>query len=42
MERMCRLGSITPDLWMNEAVGSPISTEPMLQAAQRALDALTD
>ncbi len=42
MERMCRLGSITPDLWMKEAVGSPISTEPMLQAARKALDALTE
>jgi hypothetical protein len=42
MERMCRLGSITPDLWMKEAVGNPISSEPMLQAAQRALDALTE
>ena len=42
MERMCRLGSITPDLWMKEAVGNSISTEPMLQAAKRALDALTE
>ncbi len=37
MERMCRIGSVTPDFWMKTAVGSPISTEPMLKAAQDAL-----
>lgn len=41
MERMCSLGSITPDLWMREAVGSPISTEPLLTAAEEALQALS-
>lgn len=40
MERMCRLGSITPDQWMRKAVGQPISAEPILQAAERALAAL--
>ncbi|MBN1893254.1 hypothetical protein JW906_02120 [bacterium] len=38
MDRMCRLGSITPDAWMQAAVGTPISTGPMLQAAGKALD----
>jgi hypothetical protein len=37
MERMCSLGSITPDLWMQQAVGQPISTEPLIQAAEKAL-----
>jgi len=37
MERMCCLGSITPDLWMKLAVGQPISPEPMLRAAEEAL-----
>lgn len=37
MERMCRLGAITPDQWMQEAVGAPISVEPMLVAAKKAL-----
>ncbi|HUU44863.1 MAG TPA: hypothetical protein VM118_03950 [Acidobacteriota bacterium] len=42
MERMCRLGSITPGIWMQEAVGGPISTAPLLQAAEEALDALAE
>lgn len=37
MERMCRLGSITPDYWMQQAVGAPISVKPMLEAAEAAL-----
>jgi hypothetical protein len=40
MERMCKLGSITPDLWMKQAVGGPISTEPLLRAADEALAGL--
>lgn len=37
MERMCTIGSVTPDLWMRTAVGAPISTQPMLEAARQAL-----
>lgn len=37
MERMCRLGTIAPDLWMQAAVGSPISTEPLIAAAKIAV-----
>ena len=40
MVRMCKLGSITPDAWMQTAVGTPISTEPMLKASQKALAVL--
>ena len=40
MKRMCTLGSITPNAWMQAAVGGPISTEPMLKAASKALEAL--
>jgi len=40
MERMCRLGSITPDEWMKQAVGQSISVEPMLMAAEKALEVL--
>jgi oligoendopeptidase F len=39
-ERICRLGSITPDAWMRKAVGAPLSAEPLLRAAQRAVGAL--
>ncbi|MDY0060363.1 MAG: hypothetical protein RBU45_11170 [Myxococcota bacterium] len=37
MERMCRQGLLTPDLWMQGAVGSPVSAEPLLKAAEQAL-----
>jgi hypothetical protein len=37
MERMCRLGSITPDAWMQNAVHSSISVEPMLLAVRQAV-----
>jgi hypothetical protein len=37
MERMCRLGSITPDAWMQSAIHSAISTEPMLAAVREAV-----
>ncbi|MGV8120843.1 MAG: hypothetical protein AB2L14_13880 [Candidatus Xenobiia bacterium LiM19] len=40
MERMCRQGRLTPDLWMKGATGSKISTAPMKEAARRALDNL--
>jgi hypothetical protein len=40
MERMCVIGSVTPDLWMRTAVGESVSTAPLLEAARRALDAL--
>ncbi len=40
MERMCRLGSITPGEWMRQAVGGPISPEPMIKAAAAAIAAL--
>ncbi|RPI24874.1 MAG: hypothetical protein EHM61_15935 [Acidobacteria bacterium] len=37
MERMCRLGCLTPSLWMEQAVGTPLSTQPLLQAAEQAV-----
>lgn len=40
MERMCVQGSITPNLWMEKAVGQPISTKPMLDAAEKALSVI--
>ncbi len=40
MERMCRLGRLAPDVWMQQAVGSPVSVEPLLQATERALQTL--
>ncbi len=40
MERMCKIGSVTPRLWMETAVGSDVSTRPMLEAAAASLDVL--
>lgn len=37
VERMTRLGRLTPDAWMRAAVGSSISAEPLLAAARAAL-----
>jgi hypothetical protein len=38
-ERVTRIGSLTPDAWMRQAVGSPVSAKPLLDATRRALDA---
>lgn len=40
MERMCKLGKIAPQLWMQQAIGAPISVEPMLKAAEEGLQLL--
>jgi len=40
MERMCVQGSITPTLWMEQAVGESISVTPLLKAAGKALKVL--
>jgi hypothetical protein len=36
-ERVCRLGAILPDLWMKQATGKPVTTQPLLDATARAL-----
>jgi len=38
MERMCSQGRLLPDLWMKNAVGSPVSAEPLIRAAEKALE----
>jgi hypothetical protein len=40
-ERICQLGSITPDAWMRQAVGAALSAEPLLAATARALDSVS-
>lgn len=40
MERMCRAGRLTPQLWMKNAVGEEISAEPLLAAARQALEVI--
>lgn len=40
MERMCVQGRLTPDAWMREAVGAPLSARPLIDAARGGLKAL--
>jgi hypothetical protein len=37
-ERICQLGSITPDAWMRQAVGAPLSADALLAATSVAYD----
>ncbi len=37
MERMCRLGRLTPQVWMQQAVGAKISARPLISAAEQAV-----
>ncbi len=37
VERMTTLGRLTPDAWMQAAVGAPVSAAPLLEAAARAV-----
>ncbi|HEU4724105.1 MAG TPA: hypothetical protein VFU59_02285 [Candidatus Eisenbacteria bacterium] len=39
VERLTRLGRLTPDAWMRAAVNGPVSAKPLLDAAREALDA---
>ncbi len=38
-ERVARFGSLTPDLWMKNATGGPLSAAPLFRAAEAALEA---
>ncbi len=40
MERMCRLGRIAPQVWMREAIGNVISAQPIIDAAEKAVEVL--
>ncbi|HEX3525561.1 MAG TPA: hypothetical protein VH988_00715 [Thermoanaerobaculia bacterium] len=39
VERMTRLGHLTPDAWIRAAVGGPVSADALLEAASGALEA---
>ncbi len=41
MERMCRLGRLSPQIWMQKAVGEKVSALPMIKAAEEALKIVT-
>ena len=36
-ERMAKIGAVAPDVWMTQATGAPVSTAPLLRAAEDAL-----
>jgi hypothetical protein len=40
MERMCSQGRLTPDAWMQGAVGAPLSAAPLIEAAGEAVKAV--
>jgi len=40
IERMCKIGNIAPDLWMEQATGSRVSADALLKATGEALKAL--
>jgi hypothetical protein len=37
IERMAKAGRITPDLWMKNGMGSPVSAQALLKATEKAL-----
>lgn len=37
IERMSKVGAVTPDVWMTSAAGGPVSAEPLLRATEAAL-----
>ena len=37
-ERMARMGSVTPDLWMRNATGAPVGPDALLNATEKALN----
>ncbi len=37
LERMAKMGNVTPDLWMKNATGAPVGPEALLAATARAL-----
>jgi len=39
-ERIAASGSITPDLWMMNATGTPVGADALLEATRRALDSM--
>lgn len=37
MERMCRLGRLSPQVWMQRAVGQKVSPRPLIEATERVI-----
>jgi hypothetical protein len=41
-ERMAKIGNLTPDLWMQQATGSPVSSQTLLKLTKSALQKLSE
>ena len=41
-ERMASFGSVTPDLWMKNATGEPVSPKALLRSTEAALKEIRD
>jgi len=41
-ERMSKMGSVTPDLWMKNATGAPVGPDALLAATEGALERVSD
>lgn len=41
-KRICSIGSVTPDAWMREAVGGPLSPTPLVKDCATAVKALSE
>ena len=39
-ERVAQIGTVTPNEWMRQAVGAPLSATPLVEAAEKALTQL--
>lgn len=39
-QRIYQLGSLTPDVWMQQAVGKPLSIQPVLEAVDKIMESL--
>lgn len=37
MERMCKLGRLAPQVWMQQAVGKKVLSQPLIKAAEKAV-----
>ncbi len=37
MERMCKIGRLSPQIWMQKAIGQKISVDPLIKSAEEAM-----
>jgi hypothetical protein len=42
MERMCKIGCLSPNAWLKIAVGTPLSLKPLMQTTKEALERISE